>query len=158
MLLERNLFTAGYGNQPEPDFIARLKQANVNFVMDVRRKESRSWNPAYRPGDQNIGILFRRNRISYCPLLFHNPNYDFGNRFDTLAEYENWIHTERDLTPLFENLAAFVEGNTGIVPCVLCAERNHEKCHRTIFAEELLKYINGIALSSNSRSWVIEHI
>ncbi len=154
----RILFTAGYGNQPEPDFIARLKSYDVNFVFDVRRKESRSWNPAYFPGNSRIGLLFRRNRIPYWPLLFFNPRYDLGNRLDTLADYENWLHSERNLIPFFESLAAFIEGNIGIIPCLLCAERSHEKCHRTIVAEQLLGYINEITSRDHTTSWIIKHI
>lgn len=159
MLLERILFTAGYGNQPEPDFLARLKQSNINFILDVRRKEARSWNPRYRPGYFHIGELLKSVKFSYWFLVQYDGNsQDFGNRFDTLVEYSNWIQNEHKVLLFLQNISAFLEGNIGIVPCVLCAERSHQNCHRTIVAQELLKYINAITRAEGTTPWIIQHI
>lgn len=158
-LAHRILFTAGYGNQSEPHFVERLKSFNISLILDVRRKEARSWNPVYRPGYLHIGDLFKRNRIPYWFLLSYSPpRYDFGNRFDTLAQYRDWIFSHPKAQRTLDNIAAFIEGNTAIIPCLLCAERSHQKCHRTIVAEELLKYINAITERDHSTPWTIQHI
>ena len=154
----RKLCTAGYGNQSEVNFLLRLRKAHVNFVLDVRRKEARSWNFRYRPGYSHIGKLFRSDAISYWPLGSDVLQFDLGNRFDSLDDYRYWLcHDSRPIT-LIKNVSAFLAGNIGIVPCLLCAERSHEKCHRTIVAELLIEEINAYARSEDLRSWTLQHI
>lgn len=158
-LAHRKLFTAGYGNQPEPDFLARLRSFDVNFILDVRRREARSWNPRYRPGYFHIGEFLKSAKFSYWFLVQYDGNsQDFGNRFNTLAEYSNWMLNEPKVMRSLHNISAFLEGDTGIVPCVLCAERSYQNCHRTIVAQELLKYINAIAHSEGTIPWILQHI
>lgn len=60
----RLLFTAGYGNSSPEDFLARLKDAGVEVVLDVRRKGSGARLFAYRPG-KPIDALLRSAGIHY---------------------------------------------------------------------------------------------
>lgn len=159
ILVHRTLFTAGYGNQLPSFFMERLKSFDINLIFDVRRKEAHSWYPEYRPGNFNIGALFKHFNILYWFLLsYSSPKYDYGNRFDTLDEYYNWISSHPKALGHLQNLAVFIEGNTGIIPCLLCAERSHEKCHRTIVADQLLKYVNAITTRDHTTPWKIQHI
>jgi uncharacterized protein (DUF488 family) len=157
-LAHRILFTAGYGNQSEPDFLTRLRSFNVNFILDVRRKGARSWNLNYRPGNTYIGHLLRSEQISYWLLAFQHGQFDFGNRFDSLDDYQNWICHDQNPIRVIEYIAAFLGGNQGIIPCLLCVERSHVKCHRTIVADLFIEKLNSYARSEGLRSWQVKHI
>ena len=155
----RKLYTVGYGNEEEADFLGRLEQAGINFILDVRRKDAHSWNPKYRPGySAGMHELLRTAKISYWPLLFFNPYFDLGNRFDKLSDYRDWISNGPKPQRFLENIAMFLAGNSGIIPCLLCAERSHEHCHRTIVAEVLVRMMNALAYTEHVRKWELEHI
>lgn len=164
----KNLFTIGYGNDPPETFTQRLENDEIQDVYDVRRPSSRSWNRAYYAGrkrydycvgqpPKNIGeLIFGGTRYcSYWPLWFDDNKLHFGKPKDMSLEQYRVLIRDRAHQIVLENLASFIDGNR-LDACLLCAEKSHIGCHRTIVAEELLLKLNKIC--DPDMEWQIRHI
>lgn len=147
------LYSAGYGNQKPADFLARLKDAGVTVVMDVRRKGCKSWCGAYRHaiGDGFGGMenLMKTAEIKYVDWS------TLSNLHETVQEYKAWLDAVLDgkrIELLVKEMNDYQEDE---VFCLLCAERDAYKdgavnCHRVYVADALVKLLGD--------EWEVQHI
>lgn len=145
--MSKTLFTAGYGNQKPEDFLARLKDAGVTVVLDVRREGSGARLSVYRPG-KSIAALFATAGIHY------RGGHPLGNVYDTLEEYREWVTSDCGMKWI--NVLAYNIQSTGNDVCLLCAERDAYKfddekwkcrgavnCHRVYVADALVEILGN---------------
>ncbi len=130
------LMTIGYEGAQISDFIVTLKAAKVRSLVDVRelplsRKKGFSKN-ALREALECAGISYLHIRQLGDP----KPGRDaarsgdmekFSRIFGEHLREEATQDALRDLVPVVEDGGA----------CLLCFERDHSDCHRSLVAHEL---------------------
>ena len=123
--------TIGYGGRPPAEFVRLLTEAGVRTVADVRLRPDRSSMGSYKfTGKPTTGIekLLADAGIGYASLP------ELGNLFlgyeDSLERYGTFFERAGDL--LLDRLRTL----PGPV-CLLCAEKDIDRCHRKTIAERL---------------------
>jgi uncharacterized protein (DUF488 family) len=125
------VFTIGYGGRHPQEFITILKENGVITLVDVRLLPDRTRFGSYKKAkDSSKGIekLLSDADIKYVWLrelgnIFMDRD-DWREKYRLLLEAEGDQRTERLQTLQFPI-------------CLLCAEKDPEKCHRRIIAEYL---------------------
>lgn len=128
-----NLYTAGYEGLSIDAFIARLKQAGIDKVLDVReyplsRKKGFSKN-AFAQCLAAEGIAYEHSRPLGCPKLIRKQYKEDGNWAAYAREFRVYIRTQASV--LSELVSSAVEQRI----CMVCYEADANFCHRSLIAE-----------------------
>lgn len=155
--MEKIIYSAGYGNMGPEAFVAKLKDAGVTDVMDVRRKGSGAWCGAYRWGCGNgfggIEQLLKVAGIKYT------TEDQFGKKEeDSLDEYKTWLDGQADMVwCAAHGVGFFMRQDSNRKFCLICAEGDvYEKdgttprCHRWYVAAALVKELG--------EGWSVYHL
>lgn len=143
------VFTIGFKGRSAEDFFTTLKEAGVNKVIDVRRK-NRSQLAGYTKGPDLRFFLEECFGIAYE----HVP--DFGPSEELLKEYQNrlgkkkrddaawayYVEKFRDgvlSQPIAERFREATKKFETV--CLLCSEKTAEQCHRRLLAEHFAKLL-----------------
>lgn len=144
--MDIRLYTVGYGNRKVPEFIELLKTNGINHVFDVRRKGSGAWYNSYCWGPR----MLKTCSLAGCAYT----EWDFlGNYADEVPtgysqfdSYRRWLETgagkkavKRAAWVLYSGIK-ILQGSKKVedeVPCLLCAEKDHSRCHRSLVAEAI---------------------
>lgn len=118
------LYTLGYGNM-RPDAFDALVPAGA-FIIDVREKAWCGHQPAYRR--DALGTRFHLRYKHVTELGNHGRQPDCWQPFD-----ENAATVE-----IFKLVRLLQRGATLLL---LCAERDHTHCHRTLVAQAIAQHI-----------------
>ncbi|MCA0047521.1 DUF488 domain-containing protein [Mesorhizobium sp. B283B1A] len=132
------LLTIGYEGSEIDDFVSVLKAAKVELLVDVRdlplsRKPGFSKN-SLRSHLQNSSIDYRHTKILGDPREGRlaarsgdRPRFERIFRSHIANEAAGKIIRELALQAETKNI------------CLMCFERDHKDCHRSIICEEILK-------------------
>jgi len=130
------LFAIGMQGRHDDDFIAVLKQHQVDAVIDIRlRNEGKYYRFA---SGQHIRALCEANGIAYRHETRFSPTGEMLDLFRADHEWQVYeqayrvLIAERDMPRIWQEVAGRFER-----PCLLCAERTAETCHRRLLAEAL---------------------
>jgi uncharacterized protein (DUF488 family) len=143
------LFTLGYEGLDQRQFIAHLTHHGVDVVADIRklpisRKKGFSKSALMETlCTKNIDYL--NFRELGAPKEIRDELYKSGNYDRFFRKYEKNVLDKTDY--LVEILSLI---NRGHIVALLCFERNPQKCHRKVVAEEIRK-LDGNGLK-------VEHI
>jgi uncharacterized protein (DUF488 family) len=127
------LYTAGYEGLTIDAFIARLKQAGIDKVLDVReyplsRKKGFSKNAfAQRLAAEGIG--YEHNRALGCPKPVRKQYKEDGEWGTYARDFRAYVRTQG---PVLEALVSSVLGQR---ICMVCYEADASFCHRSLIAE-----------------------
>jgi len=143
------LFTIGYEKLDQKQFIGCLSNHGVEVVADIRkmpvsRKKGFS-KTALRETLSSKGIDYINYRDLGAPKELRDELYKSGNYDRFFRKYGKNIS---DKTDHLVEILSFI--NHGRHVALLCFERNPQKCHRKVVAEELRK-LDGNGLK-------VEHI
>ena len=143
------LFTIGYEKLGQKQFMAYLSNHGVEVVADIRklpvsRKKGFSKTVLKETLSRN-GIDYRNYQPLGAPKELRDELYKSGNYDLFFRKYQNNISDK--VNHLVEILSLI---NRGSNVALLCFERNPQKCHRKVVAEEIRK-LDGNGLE-------IEHI
>ena len=131
------IYTLGYESAAIEDFIATLKAAGIERVIDVReyplsRRKGYSKNVLH--------ALLNANDIEYVHLKGLGDPKE-GREAARAGDYKRFmqIFTRHMKTkPALADLQTAIELATSSVSCLLCYERKPDECHRTIVAEAIV--------------------
>jgi uncharacterized protein (DUF488 family) len=129
------LYTIGHKGKPLREFIAQLRGAGIDAVIDIRLRNT-SHLLGYTKGDDLSFLLTEGFHVAYehCPDLAPSPDI-----LDTYRQDSNWCRYVAQFRPLLADRSATVIGQRLLqqyqAPCLLCAERTAEHCHRRLVAE-----------------------
>ena len=131
------LFTIGTTGRHDADFIAVLKAHQIDAVIDIRlRNEGRYYKFA---SGKHIKALVEAHGITYRHDTRFAPTAEMLHQYkgdhDWLV-YEpayRALITERDMRKVWTETASGFQR-----PCLLCAEKTPEHCHRRLLGEALL--------------------
>lgn len=127
------LFTAGYEGLAIEAFIAGLKQAQIDKVLDVReyplsRKPGFS-KKAFAERLADAGIAYEHAPPLGCPKPIRN-RYKVDNDWAVYArDFRRYIQTQD------EALRRLLADSAGQRICMVCYEADPHFCHRSLIAE-----------------------
>jgi uncharacterized protein (DUF488 family) len=146
------ILTIGFKGKSAKEFFAALKQAGVQKLIDVRRKNA-SQLAGFTKGPDLKFFLEQCFSIAYE----HIP--EFGPSEDLLKEYQNRLGKKKqddaawaDYVERFrrEVLAGpvvekfkYAAGGFEMV-CLLCSEQTADRCHRRLLAEHLRDRLESV--------------
>lgn len=131
------IYTIGTQGMTDDRFVALLGQHGVDAVIDIRlRNEGRYYKFA---SGKHIKALCEANEIEYRHATRFSPT---GEMLDLFKSGHDWsayeqayrvLMQERDMARIWQEVAAgFLQ------PCLMCAERTAEHCHRRLLGESLV--------------------
>ncbi|MFQ5406138.1 MAG: DUF488 family protein [Candidatus Micrarchaeia archaeon] len=131
------LFTAGYEGRSQDEFGALLSENKVNLLIDVRErafsfKKGFSKTPLRQSLEQH-GIDYAHAPATGSPSPMRKKLYATGDYATFFAQYKKHLMSLNG--ELTEAIKLAYSGNA----CLMCFEREHEKCHRSVLAKEILR-------------------
>jgi len=127
------LYTLGYESAAIEDFIATLKIAGIERIIDVRE-----YPLSRRKGfSKNVlRALLEANDVDYVHLKGLGDPKE-GREAARAGDYEKFLQiftSHMKTARAVIDLKAAIDLATSRVSCLLCYERNPDECHRTIVA------------------------
>jgi len=105
----KKVYTIGYGNEKIDIFVDKLKEHEIDLLVDVRSAPYSKWRPEFNTG--NLREILRSSKIEY------------SWRGKKLGGFGQCDHEEgiEELKPLLVKYKRI---------CLMCSEENPDKCHR----------------------------
>jgi uncharacterized protein (DUF488 family) len=135
-------FTIGYEKKSFKDFLYLLESKRIEALVDVR-EFAFSRRPEFRKSPLEKALKTRG--IEYIHLKALGSTKELReNLYSTLnykaffKEYENIL--KKNSSTLEDLLAIIVSGKR---ICLMCYEREHEKCHRLVLSNALIDLNNN---------------
>src|ERR1035437_1105254 len=142
----KTIFTVGYERRSGEDLIAALRDAGVKILIDVRDKPI-SRKPDFR--ESALRALCEDARIRYETWKDLGSTVEQREKLKSSGDFGKFEtafrkYAERELSEPIDRLAKLVQKASETV-AMICYERCHEECHRSIIADMLFaKYKIGI--------------
>lgn len=132
------LFTMGYEGREIDEFIERLKQYGITCLIDVRdlplsRKEGFS-KSALQERLQRERIEYVHMKALGCPPPIRNQVKSDSDYEAFFKAYSRYLSENMDVIAGLRRYLS--DGNV----CLMCYERSHEECHRSIVASSIREY------------------
>jgi uncharacterized protein (DUF488 family) len=130
------ILTIGYEGASLADFLATLKAAGVQILLDIRelplsRRKGFSKN-ALSAALKDVGIEYSHQRALGSPPQIRYRLRKDGDLARFFSDFRGYLATQETL------LDTLARTTTGAV-ALLCYERNHAECHRSVVAEALAR-------------------
>ena len=127
--------TIGFQRKPLSEFIALLRRAGVDAVIDIRLRNT-SQLAGYTKRDDLAFLLSEGFGIAYE----HHPELAPSDEsFDAYRKNKDWAAFEAHFYPLMEERDAEDIGQDILARyeavCLLCSEPTPDRCHRRLVAE-----------------------
>ena len=138
----RAYYTIGHSTRPLPEFVALLREAAVECVVDVRKMPRSRTNPQYN--EDTLPASLAPDGIAYRHIAAlgglrgrhrgaeTSPNPFWENR--SFRNYADYATTEA----FRDGLSALLELGDTRTCALMCAEAVWWRCHRRIIADYLL--------------------
>ncbi len=135
-MVTHQLLTIGYEGKRIDEFVDALKKNHVEKLIDVRemplsRKPGFSKTKLKMKLDEN-NIQYIHYKTLGCPKpIRHKLQEDWDYKYFTKA-YSEYLN---------ENLKSIEELKEEIynsISCLMCFEKQHDKCHRSIIVQSIL--------------------
>jgi len=135
------LYTIGYEGIDFSQFLSELKWMNVGVVFDIRR------NTSSRKKGFSKGFLeecLPKNGIGYIGLRELGTPIELRDNLKRTRDYVEFFKAYQDIIRhKTQELGVICQHLKEENVLLLCYERDHEKCHRKIVAEEVIKLDNN---------------
>ncbi|PIQ72172.1 hypothetical protein COV86_04440 [Candidatus Roizmanbacteria bacterium CG11_big_fil_rev_8_21_14_0_20_35_14] len=134
----KKLFLTGYEKETIEEFLDKLKKENITTVIDIRetplsRKNGFSKNLLSKLLEKK-GINYFHFQDLGSPKELRDKLKKDLNYLNFFKNYREYIHHQPNL---IKKVLKTIYSNGRSV--LLCFEKEHELCHRSIVASELLK-------------------
>jgi uncharacterized protein (DUF488 family) len=129
------LFTLGYQQRTPDEFVALLRGAGVDVLVDVRETPL-----SHKPGFSKRGLeqALAAQGIAYVHAGFAGTpkaiRSGLGEPEDILRGFQHHLDTHPEVLDLFDELIGRLL-DAGKRVCIACYERDPAGCHRRVLAE-----------------------
>jgi uncharacterized protein (DUF488 family) len=133
----QTLFTIGTAGRHDDGFIALLKQHQIDVLIDIRlRNEGRYYKFA---SGRHIKALCEANGIAYRHDTRFSPTAEMLDGYKADQDWPAYERAFRALIAERDMPGIWAEAMAGgdLRPCLLCAEKTPEQCHRRLLGETL---------------------
>lgn len=137
------IHTIGTQGMNDEEFICQLQQHKVDAVIDIRLRNEGRW---YRfASGRHIETLVQSRGIAYLHETQFAPTEGMLKQHRADGDWEAYKETYQELINTLDMLAVWREvAGQFSRPCLLCAEKSPEFCHRRLLAEYMARP-NGAA-------------
>ena len=128
--------TIGYERARLADFVATLRAAGVEVLIDVREAP---WSRRPEYAKRALGAALAEHGVGYLHLRGlgnPKPGHDAA-RAGHVATYHAIFHAQLETGAARADLAAAADLARTRAVCLMCYERDAARCHRSIVAERL---------------------
>ena len=134
----KSVFTVGYERRTGEDLISALKDAGITILVDVRDRPF-SRKPDFR--EKALRVLCSEANIEYQSWTDLGSTEEQRDKLKATGDFSQFEaafrkHAERKLTAPIGKLARLIQATSASV-ALLCYERCHDECHRSILGEML---------------------
>jgi len=146
------LFTIGFKGRSAENFFRTLKNAGVQKLIDVRRKNA-SQLSGFTKGPDLRYFLQECFSIEYEHIPEFGPSEELLKEYQTRlgkkkkddAAWSYYVDRFNDEVLSEAIIERFQKATAGCESvCLLCSEQNSERCHRRLLAEYLKKHLPNI--------------
>jgi uncharacterized protein (DUF488 family) len=132
----KDLWTIGHSTLTSDEFIARLDQARIETLVDVRRHAGSRRHPQFNPPALATALAQQGIRYVAMPELGgrRKPRPDSNNtnwRNESFRGYADYMET----SAFASALARLAEEALGSRCAIMCAESLWWRCHRSLVAD-----------------------
>lgn len=150
--MPRQLFTIGYEGVDVDSFIEALQKHSIECLLDVREL------PLSRKKGFSKNVLAGR-------LKEWGISYVHFKELGSPSDLRNNLKKTKNYTLFFEEMSQHIDKNIDAIRqahdfvrhktcCLMCFEKSHEKCHRSLVADKIKKYYGNGLKVSNILTWV----
>lgn len=144
--MAKRIYTAGYGNLTTGEWRNLLKSSEIELVIDVRRKGSKSWKGSFNAGVQMEATV--------DPITYMQGSV-FGNTSESLDIYATTM-TDAGILAAIEAVAMSA---MMCVVCLICCEKHayvggEANCHRVHVAEAVVTKLR----EKTGEEWQVVHL
>ena len=140
------LFTIGFTQKTAQEFFEKLKENNVELLLDIRLNNASQLAGFAKDKD----LQFFLKTICSCK---YEHNLNFAPTKELLTDYRNkkitWLEYEKIFYEIMEGRKIeneFIKYLNYKKVCLLCSEPTATNCHRRLVAEYLANKIKGIEI------------
>ncbi|HRO63978.1 DUF488 domain-containing protein [Thermomonas sp.] len=142
------LWTIGHSTRPWPDFVALLREVDIEVLVDVRRFAGSRHNPQYSRDVLPAALTVAGIGYRALPALGgrRRPaagSVNLGWRVEAFRAYADHLASAEYRQGRAELMALAQEKRA----CVMCAEAVWWRCHRRLIADDF-----------TVRGWTVEHL
>ncbi len=130
------LYTIGHSNVEPDEFIKRLKQFNIEMLIDVRSKPYSRYVPYFNK--EKIEHLCKNNGIEYLflgNLLGGKPEDDSITDKEMKINYD--LLAEKDY--FLSGIDRLLDLTNKYCICLMCSEGQPDECHRSLLLGPVLE-------------------
>ena len=126
----------GTQGMTDEKFVGALRAHDIDAVIDIRLHNEGKW---YRfASGKHIRDVCHRNRIGYVHDTRFAPSREMLQRWREGQDWAEYEEAYRELMGERNMFWLFDEVMVGYLnPCLLCAEKASEHCHRRLLAEHV---------------------
>lgn len=132
------IYTIGFTKKSLEEFITRLKESNVQRIVDIRLNDSSQLSGFAKSRD--LEFILKQFGIEYISMKNLAPDKSL---LDKYRRDRNWAEYEANFEALMNSRNAKKTLRDlqldKKISCFLCSEDKPEKCHRRLVAEMLDK-------------------
>ncbi len=159
------LYTIGHSTRPLDEFVALLREFDVEVLVDIRTVPKSRRNPQYHQDELSVSLPAAGIEYRHLPGLggLRRPAKDSPNgawRNDSFRGYADYMGT-----PAFEAaLGELLEVAAERVTAIMCAEAVPWRCHRSLVADAVLfrgvdvRHIMGPGAAKPARLTPFAHV
>ena len=151
--VNRTLYTIGYEGLDVPRFLKFLTCNKIRILVDVRelafsRKRGFS-KTALSEALERMGIRYVHLSKLGSP---RDLRHQLRDREDYPAFFDAYRQHLQGQEGAIDDLMTLIEEGCGV--CLMCFEKEHEKCHRSLLAEFVSENCNGSIKVEPVKTWV----
>jgi uncharacterized protein (DUF488 family) len=140
---QRAFFTIGHSTRPIDDFVALLREATVDCVVDVRKMPRSRTNPQYNQETvaeslASAGIDYRHVAALGGLRSRRGKDVASSNTFWQNASFRNYADYAATAASFRDGLSELIALGQQRTCALMCAEAVWWRCHRRIIADYLL--------------------
>jgi uncharacterized protein (DUF488 family) len=140
------IFTIGYERRDGEGLFSVLRDQSVRAVADIRERPV-SRKPEFRAAA--LRDLCETAGIEYQPWPMLGSTAEQRDELQASGDFRSFADRFRDhaMQTMQADLARLAEGVKRIPTALLCYERLHEDCHRSVIAELVAEGINATVIA-----------
>jgi uncharacterized protein (DUF488 family) len=141
-----NIYTVGYERRDADDLMSALHDQGVRAIADIRERPV-SRKPEFRAAA--LRALCEASGIEYQAWPMLGSTVHQREQLHTSGNFQNFAdqfrrHALQRLTP---DIARLAESSRRISTALLCYERLHEDCHRSVVADLIAEQLNAAIIA-----------
>jgi uncharacterized protein (DUF488 family) len=141
----KRIYTIGFTGKTAKEFFAKLGDAGVKRILDIRLKNSSQLSGFAKKEDLKY-FLMKINGIKYLHIPELAPTENIMDSYKKKKIHWNEYETQLNNLLVERKVENKMMGELSEGDCFLCSEEKPDLCHRRLVAEYLQKRLGDITI------------